>query len=82
MPTIKSLLIGLMTVALTGPESEGAMPVKPTQTWSGSVGDTTLEAAKPKDGERFGEFVIRVGVVKETTAGLNFHDNLSADVGN
>jgi sulfite reductase (NADPH) hemoprotein beta-component len=31
-------------------------------------------------GERFGDFVIRTGVVRETTAGLNFHDNLSADV--
>jgi sulfite reductase (NADPH) hemoprotein beta-component len=31
-------------------------------------------------GERFGDYVIRAGVVKETTAGLNFHDNLSADV--
>jgi sulfite reductase (NADPH) hemoprotein beta-component len=32
--------------------------------------------------ERFGDFVIRAGVVRETTAGLDFHDNLSADVGN
>jgi sulfite reductase (NADPH) hemoprotein beta-component len=32
-------------------------------------------------GERFGDYVIRTGVVKETTAGLNFHENLSADVG-
>jgi sulfite reductase (NADPH) hemoprotein beta-component len=31
-------------------------------------------------GERFGDYVIRAGVVKETTAGLNFHENLSADV--
>ncbi len=31
-------------------------------------------------GERFGDYVIRVGVVKETTTGLDFHDNLSADV--
>jgi sulfite reductase (NADPH) hemoprotein beta-component len=30
--------------------------------------------------ERFGDYVIRTGVVKETTAGLNFHENLSADV--
>jgi sulfite reductase (NADPH) hemoprotein beta-component len=30
--------------------------------------------------ERFGDYVIRAGVVKETTAGLNFHENLSADV--
>lgn len=32
-------------------------------------------------GESFGDFVIRAGVVAETTAGLNFHDNLAADVG-
>ena len=32
--------------------------------------------------ERFGDYVIRSGVVQETTAGLNFHDNLSAEVGN
>jgi sulfite reductase (NADPH) hemoprotein beta-component len=31
-------------------------------------------------GERFGDYVIRAGVVKETTAGLNFHENLSADM--
>ena len=31
--------------------------------------------------ERFGDYVLRAGVVKETTAGLNFHENLSADVG-
>jgi sulfite reductase (NADPH) hemoprotein beta-component len=31
-------------------------------------------------GERFGDYVIRFGVVRETTAGLNFHENLSADV--
>jgi sulfite reductase (NADPH) hemoprotein beta-component len=31
-------------------------------------------------GERFGDYVIRTGVVKATTAGLNFHENLSADV--
>ena len=33
-------------------------------------------------GERFGDYVIRAGVVKETTAGLNFHENLSAEVEN
>jgi sulfite reductase (NADPH) hemoprotein beta-component len=33
-------------------------------------------------GERFGDFVIRSGVVKETTAGLNFHENLAADLEN
>jgi sulfite reductase (NADPH) hemoprotein beta-component len=32
-------------------------------------------------GERFGDYVIRTGVVEATTAGLNFHDNLSAEVG-
>ncbi|QAV26593.1 sulfite reductase [Neobacillus thermocopriae] len=26
------------------------------------------------DGERFGDFVIRAGIVKETTDGMNFHD--------
>jgi sulfite reductase (NADPH) hemoprotein beta-component len=31
-------------------------------------------------GERFGDYVIRFDVVRETTAGLNFHENLSADV--
>jgi sulfite reductase (NADPH) hemoprotein beta-component len=31
--------------------------------------------------ERFGDYVIRAGIVKETTAGLNFHDNLSAEAG-
>jgi sulfite reductase (NADPH) hemoprotein beta-component len=37
-------------------------------------------AKERRRGERFGDYVIRAGVVKETTAGLNFHDNLSADV--
>ena len=32
-------------------------------------------------GERFGDYMIRSGVVNETTAGLNFHENLSAEVG-
>jgi sulfite reductase (NADPH) hemoprotein beta-component len=32
-------------------------------------------------GERFGDYVIRAGIVAETTSGLNFHDNLSAEVG-
>jgi sulfite reductase (NADPH) hemoprotein beta-component len=32
--------------------------------------------------ERFGDYVIRAGVVNETTAGLNFHSNLSAEVEN
>jgi sulfite reductase (NADPH) hemoprotein beta-component len=39
-------------------------------------------AKKRKSNERFGDFVIRTGVVAETTAGVNFHENLSADVGN
>jgi sulfite reductase (NADPH) hemoprotein beta-component len=33
-----------------------------------------------KQDERFGDYVVRTGVVKETTHGLNFHENLSADV--
>ena len=33
-------------------------------------------------GERFGDFVIRTGVVRQTTNGLDFHENLSAEVGN
>jgi sulfite reductase (NADPH) hemoprotein beta-component len=32
--------------------------------------------------ERFGDYVVRAGVVQETTAGLNFHENLAAEVGN
>ena len=39
-------------------------------------------AKERTSGERFGDYVIRAGVVKETTAGLNFHENLSAEVGN
>jgi sulfite reductase (NADPH) hemoprotein beta-component len=39
-------------------------------------------AQQRKAGERFGDYVIRAGIIAETTAGLNFHDNLSADVGN
>lgn len=39
-------------------------------------------AANRADGERFGDYVIRAGIVAETTAGLNFHENLSVDVGN
>jgi sulfite reductase (NADPH) hemoprotein beta-component len=30
-------------------------------------------------GEGFGDYVIRAGIVHETTAGLNFHDNLSSE---
>jgi sulfite reductase (NADPH) hemoprotein beta-component len=33
-------------------------------------------------GERFGDYLIRTGIVNETTAGRNFHENLSAEVGN
>jgi sulfite reductase (NADPH) hemoprotein beta-component len=39
-------------------------------------------AEQRKSNERFGDFVIRTGVVAETTAGVNFHENLSAAVGN
>jgi sulfite reductase (NADPH) hemoprotein beta-component len=38
-------------------------------------------AKKRKSNERFGDFVIRTGVVAETTAGVNFHENLSAQAG-
>jgi sulfite reductase (NADPH) hemoprotein beta-component len=39
--------------------------------------------AKERAGnERFGDYVIRAGVVAETTAGLNFHENLSVEVEN
>jgi sulfite reductase (NADPH) hemoprotein beta-component len=38
-------------------------------------------AKERKPGERFGDYVIRAGIVAETTAGLNFHDNLSAEAG-
>ena len=39
-------------------------------------------AKKRSRDEHFGDYLIRAGVVKETTAGLNFHDNLSPDVDN
>jgi sulfite reductase (NADPH) hemoprotein beta-component len=39
-------------------------------------------AKERKRGERFGDYVIRAGIVNETTAGLNFHENLSAEVEN
>jgi sulfite reductase (NADPH) hemoprotein beta-component len=39
-------------------------------------------ARERTDNERFGDYVIRAGIVRETTAGLNFHENLSAEVGN
>jgi sulfite reductase (NADPH) hemoprotein beta-component len=35
-------------------------------------------AADRKDGEFFGDYLIRVGTIALTTAGLNFHDNLSS----
>jgi sulfite reductase (NADPH) hemoprotein beta-component len=35
-----------------------------------------------KPAERFGDYVIRAGVVNKTTNGLDFHENLSAEVGN
>jgi sulfite reductase (NADPH) hemoprotein beta-component len=38
-------------------------------------------ARERAEGERFGDYVLRAGVVQETTAGLNFHENLPADVG-
>lgn len=34
-------------------------------------------AKQRNDGERFGDFVIRAGYVKATTAGNNFHENIS-----
>ena len=37
-------------------------------------------AKKRKDGERFGDFVIRTKVVKRTINGLDFHENLSAEL--
>jgi sulfite reductase (NADPH) hemoprotein beta-component len=39
-------------------------------------------AKERKSSERFGDYVIRAGVVKQTTNGLDFHENLSAEVGN
>mgnify|MGYP003628735538 CR=1 FL=1 len=33
-------------------------------------------AKEREAGERFGDFVIRKGIIKETTAGANFHQNL------
>lgn len=34
-------------------------------------------AAERQEGERFGDFCIRVGLINETTDGQNFHDNVS-----
>jgi sulfite reductase (NADPH) hemoprotein beta-component len=39
-------------------------------------------AKERKRDERFGDYVIRAGVVNETINGLDFHENLSAEVGN
>lgn len=39
-------------------------------------------AKERNGGERFGDYVIRADVVNKTTAGLDFHENLSAEVGN
>ena len=39
-------------------------------------------ATERLEGEHFGDYVIRAGIVQATTAGLNFHENLSAEVGN
>ncbi|MDR3532080.1 MAG: NADPH-dependent assimilatory sulfite reductase hemoprotein subunit, partial [Rhodopila sp.] len=38
-------------------------------------------AKERQSGERFGDYVIRAGIVNETKAGLDFHENLSAEVG-
>ena len=38
-----------------------------------------LYAQDRNDGERFGDFVIRTGIVQRTVAGLDFHDNLSPE---
>jgi sulfite reductase (NADPH) hemoprotein beta-component len=37
-------------------------------------------AQQRTDGERFGDYVIRAGIVQRTTAGLNFHENLAPDL--
>ncbi|WP_159710928.1 assimilatory sulfite reductase (NADPH) hemoprotein subunit [Geminicoccus flavidas] len=37
-------------------------------------------AAERNEGERFGDFVIRQGVIAPTTAGRHFHDDLPAEV--
>ncbi|KAJ4155466.1 hypothetical protein LMH87_000707 [Akanthomyces muscarius] len=36
-------------------------------------------AAEREDGERFGDFCIRVGVIKATTDGQNFHDDVAEE---
>ena len=35
-----------------------------------------------QDNERFGDFVIRTGIVQQTKTGLDFHENLSAELRN
>ena len=37
-------------------------------------------AKQRHDGERFGDFVIRAGIVQRTTAGLDFHENLAPEL--
>ena len=37
-------------------------------------------ATQRRDGEHFGDFVIRTGVVQATTAGLDFHENLAPEL--
>ncbi|MEO1248649.1 MAG: sulfite reductase, partial [Pseudomonadota bacterium] len=36
-------------------------------------------AKERKKGERFGDFVVRTGIIAATTAGSNFHENLPED---
>ncbi|KAK1254438.1 hypothetical protein MKX08_008433 [Trichoderma sp. CBMAI-0020] len=36
-------------------------------------------AAERQEGERFGDFCIRVGLINETTDGQNFHDNVAEE---
>ncbi|WP_428483862.1 NADPH-dependent assimilatory sulfite reductase hemoprotein subunit [Rhodopila sp.] len=36
-------------------------------------------ARERRHGERFGDYVIRAGIVRETAAGLDFHENLSSE---
>jgi sulfite reductase (NADPH) hemoprotein beta-component len=39
-------------------------------------------ASDRQQGEKFGDFVVRTGVVAETTTGLDFHENLSPELRN
>ena len=36
-------------------------------------------ARERQEGERFGDFVIRVGIIKPTVVGLDFHENLAVE---